>query len=366
MSRKEYMTPRERWMAAIAMKPVDRLPFWPKLDGAYSRVQAGQFKDMDSQALQAWIGADMHCWIPTCAKEVRKTTSIETINKDGVSRIIYHTPYGDMESVRHFDIASQSWHPMQFPVRTREDIKGMIAIYRDTTIEFNPEAAAKALAEKQRLGERASTNNGIGESPLMEWIEWIAGVEQAQFLLADHPAEVEELFDAMHQVLLQRAALLACQSQADVLYLIENTSTTLISPEQYRKYCLGHITAYGNITRAAGKPLVLHMCGHLKAILPDLAKVPAEAFEAFTSPTVGNTTLLDGRTHCPDKCLIGGTNASLWLRPVDQIIARIKQDLDALPHHRGVVVTSAGIMPPACTPQTIKTVCDWVKNYSLN
>jgi len=30
------------------------------------------------------------------------------------------------------------------------------------------------------------------------------------------------------------------------------------------------------------------------------------AFEAFTSPTLGNTTLLDGRTACPDKCLIGG------------------------------------------------------------
>jgi len=105
------------------------------------------------------------------------------------------------------------------------------------------------------------------------------------------------------------------------------------------------------------------MCGHLKAILPDLAHIPAQAFEAFTSPTIGDTTLLDGRNACPDTCLIGGTNAMLWTRTADEIIAEIEKDLDELPHHRGIVVTSAGVMPPVCTPQTIKQVCEWVKKY---
>ena len=26
-------------------------------------------------------------------------------------------------------------------------------------------------------------------------------------------------------------------------------------------------------------------------------------------------------------------------------------------------VTSAGVMPPGCKPETIKAVCDWVKQY---
>jgi uroporphyrinogen-III decarboxylase len=119
----------------------------------------------------------------------------------------------------------------------------------------------------------------------------------------------------------------------------------------------------GEIAAAHGRLLVLHMCGLLKAILPDLSTLPAAAFEAFTSSPVGNTSFADGRSACPDKCLVGGTNATLWTRPADEIIAEIRRDLDALPHHRGLVVTSAGVMPPLATPETIRQVCDFVKSY---
>lgn len=111
--------------------------------------------------------------------------------------------------------------------------------------------------------------------------------------------------------------------------------------------------------------MVLHMCGTLKGMLPMLAELPVQAFEAFTSPPVGDTTYLDGRSICKDTCLIGGTNAALWIRPVPDIIAEMKRHLDELPHHRGIVVTSAGVMPSAATPEIIKEVCDWVKEYPV-
>ena len=188
-------------------------------------------------------------------------------------------------------------------------------------------------------------------------------MEKAHYLLADHREEVEGLFEAIDGVLGRRTALLCEHSPADVLYMVENTSTTLISPGQYRRYCVPTVGRYAEITAAAGRNMVLHMCGHLKALLGDLAGIQAQAFEAFTSPTLGNTTLLDGRTACGDKCLIGGTSAILWTRPADKIIAQIAHDLDELPHHRGIVVTSAGVMPPMCTPETIRQVCQWVKDY---
>ena len=107
------------------------------------------------------------------------------------------------------------------------------------------------------------------------------------------------------------------------------------------------------------------MCGKLKLLLPDIAKLPAEGYEAFTAPPLGSTTLLDGRTACPDKVLVGGTHAMLWTRPVNEIIEAIERDLDALPHQRGVVVTSAGVMTPLCPPETIKAVGAWLRNYQV-
>ena len=235
--------------------------------------------------------------------------------------------------------------------------------YGDLRVEPDTAVLAKANAAVQRLGTTALLETSIGTSPLMSFVEWLAGVEQAHYLLLDHPDETAALFAAMHRVLLRTTEIVLAQCPADLFYFIENTSTTLISPEQYRLHCLPILGEYARMGQQAGKLIGLHMCGHLKALLPDLAKLPVAAFEAFTTPTVGNTTLRDGRLGCPVTCLIGGTNAALWLRPADEIIAQIKADLDSLPHHRGLVITSGGMMPPACAPATIRAVCEWVRQY---
>jgi hypothetical protein len=56
------------------------------------------------------------------------------------------------------------------------------------------------------------------------------------------------------------------------------------------------------------------------------------------------------------------TNAGLhaWIGS-EAIAAQVRRDLDALPHHRGIVVTSAGVMPPLCRPETIRDVCRAVR-----
>ena len=359
----QQMSPKERWLAALHMQPVDRLPFWPKLDAAYPRAQEAPFCTMANDAIHDWIGSDKHTWVSGGTKETRTDTAVETTTAGKLRRTTFHTPYGDTERIDQFDEASQAFHPIKFPVETREDIQRMTAFYADSSLEPDEDDLERIAERARQVGQDALVAQSIGESPLMHWVEWTAGVERAHLLLADHQVEVEELFAAMHRVLLQKTAILTEHSPADVFYMIENTSTTLISPQQYRTYCYEHIRAYGELTRSSGHPMALHMCGHLKLLLPYLTTLPVEAFEAFTTPTLGNTTLLDWRSACPDKCLVGGTNAVQWTGSADEIIEQIEQDLDVLPHHRGIAVTSAGVMPPLCRPETIREVCEWVKGY---
>ena len=360
---RDTMSRKERWLGAIRIRPVDRLPFWPKLNPAYMHAQVPEFRNMDLDSIHDWIGSDKHIGIAGCVKEVRRSTAIESVESDGVRRTLYRTPHGEMDLVSKYDEPSQSWHPVTFPVRTPDDVCLMTEIYADTQAILNEEGLEQARAQARAIGDDAIVVNTIGTSPLMHWIEWLAGMETANYLLADHPGEVEGLFDAMHRVLMRKTELFCEHSPADALYFSENTSTTLTSPQQYRQYCARHIGDYADVLRAADRNLILHMCGHLKALLPDLAVIPAQAFEAFTSPTLGNTTLLDGRTQCPNTCLIGGTNAMLWTRSAEEIISEIERDLDGLPHHRGIVITSAGVMPPMCKPETIRQVCGWVREY---
>lgn len=359
------MTSRERWLAALRCQAVDRLPFWPKINDSYRSSQAAPFSRMTDAELHGWIGSDRHVGGPGCVKTIRNLTSTEQTQENGIRRTLFHTPAGTLTSVDRFDALSCSWHPREYPVKGPRDIEAMRWVFADVRLELDADELEKATALVRNLGEGGIAATGIGVSPLMDWLQHLAGIEQGLLLLTDCQADVQSLFEAMHRVLCRRAEIIADRAPYPIVYSVENTSTTIISPGLFRRYCLPHLLDYGRILSPAGKCHVLHMCGHLKAVLPDIASLPAAAIEAFTSPPVGNTTLLDGRAACPDKCLIGGTNAVLWLNDARTIIETLQRDLDALPDSRGVVVTSAGVMPPACNPQTIQQVGDWVKRYPV-
>ena len=358
----ETMTSKERWLAAVQSQPVDRVPFWPKVGGAYIACQSDPFRRMSTSELHEWIGSDQHVGGPTCVRTIREKTSVEQTEEDGIRTTVFRTSAGTLTSVEGFDPVSQSWHPKEFPVKSIGDIEAMSLVYSDVRCEFDRDQLERANAVIRDLDGSGIATTSLGISPLMDWIQHIAGIENGLLFLADHRESVETLFGHMHRVLCRRAEIIADRSPYPIVYSVENTSTTLISPELYRRYCHRHLVEYGRIISQAGKFHALHMCGHLKVLLPDIARLPAAGIEAFTSPPVGNTSLLDGRTDCPDKCLIGGTSAVLWLETADTIIETIERDLAPLPHRRGIVITSAGVMPPGCRPETIRKVAEWLRD----
>jgi len=161
----DAMTARERWLAALEMKPTDRLPFWPKLDGAYPRAQAAPFDRMDVRALHAWIGSDRWEGIGDGLREVRRRTSAETLRKGDEQRTVYRTPHGSLELVQRFDAPSSSWHPTAFPVRTAADLAILAEWWKDVSYEPDPEAEARAAADRRDFGEDAVVSANVGTTP---------------------------------------------------------------------------------------------------------------------------------------------------------------------------------------------------------
>ena len=93
--------------------------------------------------------------------------------------------------------------------------------------------------------------------------------------------------------------------------------------------------------------------------------IPAASIEAYTAPTLANTRLVEGRTRAPSKCLVGGTTCMTWLRPIDEIKAFIAGELDACPDHRRIVLTTAGVAPPACPAETFRAVGEWIRTLPV-
>lgn len=362
---KETMTPKERWIAALQMKPVDRIPVYAKLGPAYPEEQAAPFNKMDLKQMHEYVGSDRHVWIdPSYRYTFKNGAGLEKINDNGNIYIKYITKHGTLISHRRTDPETRTWHPIDMPVKTVEDIKIMTEWYENCELVYDKELHKKALGAYKAQGEDAIVSEVVVESPFMYFLEYLAGIGEAHVLLAEYPDEVKALYDAEDKYSMQRVKLAGEYSPADLLYIEENTSTTTMSPSQFREYCMPYLKKYTDMLHEAGKFVIYHMCGHLKLLLDDLRQLPNEAQEAFTPPAYGATTLIDGRTACPDKCFIGGCGASQWVTDDPEfIIDYIKNQFDNLPHHRGIVLTSAGMMPPAATPDTIKEVFDWVKNY---
>ncbi|MAG13243.1 MAG: hypothetical protein CMN78_01465 [Spirochaetales bacterium] len=356
------MTPKERLIAALNNQPVDKVPFWPKSAQDYVNYQTnGKYNDWSLRDYHEYFDSDL--W-QTCAENTKLAPSCvsqydETPEAGNRDRVVIRHIIGSDErkSVRI------KGHPVEFSIKNLNDIIFMTAWFQGTRYETDEVNLEKQKQQLQKLGDRGILAHRLGKSPLMLFIEILAGVENAHYFLHDFPDEIDVLFEAMHQDILRRTKVALKSSVADLFFMGENTSTTLISPAQYRKYTKKHIADYKQVCSEHGKLMALHMCGFLKGVLADLADLEIQSFEAFTTPPVGNTHLLDGRLTNPNTCIIGGTNAALWLQPAKDICQAIKEELDALPHHRGIVVSSAGVMPPACNPETIKRVADFVHAY---
>ena len=289
------MTVRERWMAAVSRQDTDRLLFWPKLDRAYVNRYGKDYGFDSPEEFHRYLGSEPLLGVPACVRQFNDRCTVST-TIDCLDRVrIIDTPAGRLRHVYRFDEGSQSWHPTEFAIKTAEDLKRMMLYLEDIRLEVNADNILAGLELKRQWGDEFFSWEPAGMSPLMNYVEHLAGVETAHYLLADERSLVEEFFGVFHDLVLRTTELVAEHSVADMVAFIENTSTTLISPTQYRTYCAKHIREYADICRKHDRVLALHMCGHLRDLLPDLATVGAQVFEAFTSPTVGNTPLSLGR-----------------------------------------------------------------------
>lgn len=354
-------TSRQRLLAAYRGEPVDRLPYWVKIDNKTWRTsQEGTVRNWSSRELLDFIQAD---GIFGCDHGVRRHTPHTRQERTRVGNVemrVTTTPDGELVERWTFDPYTQSWHPTEFPVKTQEDLARFRWNYTDVRIEVDEDALRRSREAIEQTGERGIFKCGWGTSPLMHLVEHVIGPVNVHFMLADSPDEMDELVEQMHQVCLEHVRAVARHTPADLVCSIENTSTTLISPEQFSRYCLRHLREYGRAIEEAGRMHELHMCGHTRVLLGEIDTIPASSIEAYTSPTLGNTRLVDGRTDAPSKTLVGGTNVNVWLWPLERIREYVTEELDACPDTRRIVLTTAGVAPPGCPAEKFRQVGEWL------
>ncbi len=357
-SKTSTMTSRQRMLACLRGEEVDRFPVWLKMaNPTWRAAQPEPYASMDGITLLRECGCDLilGCGVSVVAdaphvrhSEKRTSTSITTC---------IETPDGVLIGENRIDPASGSTHPSKFMLETPEDMKRMLWAYQDTIHKVEANKAEEVCIRQQQLeADDAITNSGCGPSPFMHVLQHLAGPENTYYLMADDPDGFDELVAMMHADRMRMLrARLPCEA-ADTFWLTENTSTSLMSPGVFEKYCMPYLAEYGNLCLEHGLIPVHHMCGTLNALLEMIDKLPAMANEAYTTRPLGDVSLAEGRCRMPSKTLIGGTNATQWLEPVDKIVQSVADDLDACADRKRIFLTSAGVLPPLVSFDKAKAV----------
>jgi hypothetical protein len=273
--------------------------------------------------------------------------------------IIYRTPEGDL--IRRESYSHGSWHPVEYPLKNRDDLKAMRHVHAGSRYRVDQKTMAELEAMIDSYGDAALPVTGYVTSPYMELAERLAGLENLIYLLYDHPQQVAELMELMHQDQLRKLKAYLPHTSIQYVFSMENTTVELVSPELFRRYCLPHLTDYGNLIESFGKFHILHMCGKINQLLPDIDRIPAVGIDAFSPPPTGDTTFKDGVFSCPSKALLGGTNMIWWLESAEKIKDKILQNLGSAGRVVGLVLQGPWEFAPGITPEKIRDVWRMVR-----
>lgn len=357
MARREAMSSRERLVAALHQRPVDRVPFDPRV--WYARSGDAAFDRMTALEKAAFLECDLLLKVPYDQDQYhvrRFTPGVEIVERKGTEEhaILYRTPDGEL--VRRDCYRLGTWHPVEYPVKSVEDLKAMRHVYRSSRYRVDPATMADLQRIVESCGDAALPVTGYVTSPYMELVERIVGLENLVWLLQDQLPLVEELMELMHQDQLRKLEALLPHTRIQYVFSMENTTIDLAPPDFFRRYCLPHLTEYGRLIGRHGKFHLLHMCGKIKRLLPDIDRIPALAIDAFSPPPTGDTTFRDGVTGCPSKALLGGTNMTWWLNPERQVAQMIRESLACAGRQVGLVLQGPWEFAEGITPRKIRDV----------
>ncbi len=287
------MTGRERLQALLAGQPTDRLSWTTLVDDLTRSVMPPDVRDMPLLDFYRLIGCDLLQFgdygLPTpmtpACRMVTPPIEVEHHTRDDGAWVrTLKTAWGDLTAIW------RSGHPVKHAVTSLDELRVLHNLWEGSHYEEVPGHAESFAAAEAAIGDLGVYCPTTEPSPVQQLLEVEMGVAVFYYLLADHRREVEGLLEVMHARRLEEYRLIARLSPAEVIIPVENTSSTLISPALYERYSVPQLRDYVDALHAGGKRCVLHMCGHLKALMPGIRETGLDGANAVTPPTVGDVT----------------------------------------------------------------------------
>jgi hypothetical protein len=358
----DAMTPKQRLIGAIKGEEIDRIPWSPFLayfwEAQPLEVQkSGQLKFLEE------IGADpLFRGFHRLFKIDRKKCVVNETIRGNEKVVNYETPIGKLSAGYRYTPTSNSWFIVDHPVKSKNDLKILIYLNDDMIIASDME---EYFMDSEDLGERGLYIPVIGseyKTSFQSLVEYWIGTEQLVYFIMDYPELIEECLHSM-RINSIKSTKISVNSAAEAFIFWEDSSTTNISPSYFQKYVMPEINEWGEIIHDAGKFLIHHACGHLKALIPYISQTKIDMLESVTPPPTGNIDLFDTRELLPKHIgLIGGIEPTMFLNCSLEVLESCVSDILSRMKSTRYILANSDSCPPGVSIEKFKLVSKLVKN----
>lgn len=309
------MTGKERVIAAMERRPVDRVPVFPVVT-AYlgSRVLGRPFVDMVLDPLLQYDGL---------------RAIVERFGFDGVETPLA-SPADWRESVKvvetnegrflanaaagePFARLQEDDHPIPLhsepPVREKRDLEKMAVTPAEDYERRGCVAPVRSLVED--IGGSVFVAGHAAGQTMNSLTAWRGG-EQAMLDLVEDPPFALEAMERATAISIEVGKALISAGVHGIYIGDAWASASIISPRDYERFCLPFHAKAARAFREMGAKVYLHICGNSAPILELMADTGVDAIEPLD--LMGAAELRDARRRVGERvCLKGGVSTLLLL-----------------------------------------------------
>ncbi len=379
------MTAKERLLSAIRMGEVDRVPFSPFLaywwDFAPKHIRRrGQFsflkqigadpllrgnsvcfRSQDIVGLN-WNGNGDGAFLPSLAF---RNCDVRYFEKAGKRLVSWETPVGTLRMEHTWAEAARTWMITSHPVKTVEDYKILLYLVENLTVEADYSQIKEIIEKVGNEGLVTAQVSPFLKSPFQSLIEHFVGTVQLVYDFNDYPGIIAEVTAAMNEKA-RKAVSIAAESPAEAFITWEDSSTMNVNPAQFEKFIASELSYWGDLLQREGKLLIHHACGHIKDLLPIMAREKVNAIESISPPPTGNTQIWEAQTALRSDgiSVIGGIDPVL-LQTMEEgpLRVHVKEILGKC-SKRGLVLANSDSCPPNVKIESFKAIVEEVQSFS--
>lgn len=341
------MNTKERLLRAMRGQETDRVPWAPFL-AYYWESLPPRIRQMGQITYMQQLGSDVLLrGFHTLFKKEFRNCRISAQESESRRCVSYETPVGSIREVYTYVKEANTWFLTGHPVQDTEDLNVLQYLFEHLTVERDDR---QFLEDYEALGEDGLYLPVIGtdqKTCFQSLVEHWMGTENLVYLLYDEPEAVEACLEVMQERAMETVRL-SVDSPAEGFIFWEDSSTTNISPSMFEKYTAPEINRWGSEIHRAGKLLVHHACGHIRDLLPLMAKTQIDVVESISPPPTGNIEMTEARDilRGTQIGLIGGIEPTAFLNDTpDELERKVRKLIDDMRGCRYILANSDSCPP---------------------